>query len=205
MCLTKSAMLEDWAFGNCLCAGRSGTRLSSCGWGFGSVLSVKQAPAALHGGQRGMAGWDSALDKRCTATAAKWEDKAGLVAETRTSSWWWGKSEVRLGCQAGGWGSLSELHRKSHSCISWGKGKEGVPELKKAPRRCWGCHNKVSYSFLTKISSQQPDPTPHGCTTFQLPQAQAAKPIGESRRWPWHSYWFKSGPYSLSSPFSAPT
>lgn len=41
------------------------------GGGFGSVLSVKQAPAALHGGQRGMAGWDSALDKRCTATAAK--------------------------------------------------------------------------------------------------------------------------------------
>lgn len=83
------------------------------------------------------------------------------------------------------------------------RGQRRSARALKSSKRRWGCHNKVSYSFLTKISSQQPDPMPHGCTTFQLPQAKAAKPTGESRRWPWHSYWTKSAPYALSSPISA--
>lgn len=124
------------------------------------------------------AGRGSVLHKRPSPTAAKQQSRAGLVAATRvnTSQWlldrsqWRGKSEIKSGSQAGGSGSSSERYmaRHRHGCNSSGKGKEGVSKLKKSSWVMLGSPNEISYSFLMKLSPQQPDSRLHHCMVSEL-------------------------------------
>lgn len=110
----------------------------------------------------------------------------------RTKQVWWQKPGQVHGGEASlrsGWDAklededLYQSYTENHTVASAeGRAKKECQSLKKLRGDAGDAITRFPTAFSQRslLSSL----TPHGCTTFQLPQAQAAKPIGESRRWP---------------------